>query len=260
MRYVSHGRILLFMALGASFLWGQGTGRRGTTAPTTATPATTPANDATANPGRGGGRGGAAAGATGSEFFDFDPTASQTRLGPNVDGAPAETHQKITVNGQPLAYTAHAGFLPLVERDHRSRGSASILHVLFKGRRQRRFHAPDHVLLRRRSGRLGRLAGIRRSRSETHEAGRRLDGEPRYHPEPGRSGIRQSRGHRLQLPRSAQPRADLLEYRRRHRVARRVCAHLSGPQQPRCLRRSLWPAKTRPPGAWPAWQNTSPST
>jgi carboxypeptidase C (cathepsin A) len=113
MRYVSHGRILLSLALGAtSLLWGQGAGRRGTTAPTTATPATSPAAEPAA--GRGGGRGGAAAGATGSEFFDFDATASQTRLGPNVDGAPAETHQKITVNGQPLAYTARAGFLPLV--------------------------------------------------------------------------------------------------------------------------------------------------
>jgi carboxypeptidase C (cathepsin A) len=111
MRYVSHGRILLSIALGASsLLWGQGAGRRGA-APATATPATTPAAEPA---GRGGGRAGAAAGSTGSEFFEFDPTASQTRLGPNVDGAPAETHQKITVNGQPLAYTARAGFLPLV--------------------------------------------------------------------------------------------------------------------------------------------------
>jgi carboxypeptidase C (cathepsin A) len=29
------------------------------------------------------------------------------------DAAPAETHQKITINGEPLAYTARVGFLPL---------------------------------------------------------------------------------------------------------------------------------------------------
>jgi carboxypeptidase C (cathepsin A) len=117
MHYVSHRRILLSIALGASSLmWGQGTGRRGaaSTPPATGAPAATAPAAEPASTGRGGGRGGAAGTPTGSEFFDFDPTATQTRLGANVDGAPAETHQKITVNGQPLAYTARAGFLPLV--------------------------------------------------------------------------------------------------------------------------------------------------
>jgi len=45
------------------------------------------------------------------DFYNYDPSAG-TSL-PISDAPAAETHQKITVGGQTLAYTAHAGFLPL---------------------------------------------------------------------------------------------------------------------------------------------------
>jgi carboxypeptidase C (cathepsin A) len=56
-----------------------------------------------------GGRGEAGGGAT--EFFNYDTTAG---AGPAIpDSQPAETHQKITLNGEALAYTARAGYMPL---------------------------------------------------------------------------------------------------------------------------------------------------
>src|ERR1700757_4799057 len=65
------------------------------------------------------GRGGRGAGAPATpepasgavEFYNYDSTAAGgAAIG---DPQPAETHQKITANGQPLAYTTHAGYLPL---------------------------------------------------------------------------------------------------------------------------------------------------
>ena len=72
--------------------WGQGGRGRGAAAGQ-------PAPPAAANP----------AGAL--EFFNFDPTAGAGQ--PVAEAAPAESHQKITLNGQAFAYTAHAGHLPL---------------------------------------------------------------------------------------------------------------------------------------------------
>ncbi len=46
-----------------------------------------------------------------SEFFDFDTTAGSEP--PIPDAPPAETHQKITLNGESLAYTTRAGYMPL---------------------------------------------------------------------------------------------------------------------------------------------------
>jgi len=94
---ICNGRILLAIVLGASLAaWGQdGNGRAGRAA----------AQQAPAPPGAPG-RGGAA-----TEFFNFDSTAV---AGPSIpDAPPAETHRKITINGEPLAYTARAGYLPL---------------------------------------------------------------------------------------------------------------------------------------------------
>lgn len=128
-------KVLLAMALGASsLLWGQRGGRGAAaaaaaqaagTAPgtpadssQTATPAATPQTGAAAATGRGTGRGaaGAAAGAEGgsNDFYNFNTAAAQARPDPSVDKPPVETHQKIAVNGQPLAYTARAGFLPVL--------------------------------------------------------------------------------------------------------------------------------------------------
>ena len=122
MRYVRYGNVLLAVAVAASSLvWGQGNGRRGANpAQQTATPAATPQTGAPAaaqpGTGRGGGRGAAGAGVEGgsNEFYNFDPAANQIRTVPNADAPPVETHQKITMNGQPLAYTTRAGFLPVL--------------------------------------------------------------------------------------------------------------------------------------------------
>lgn len=124
---IRSGRILLAMALGVSSLaWGQGSGRRGnpaaqqsgaqqsatqqSSAPTGA-PGTVEPGTA-GRPGAGG-RGGAGIDAP-NEFYNFEANANRSRQDANVDGAPAETHQKITFDGQALAYTARAGFLPVL--------------------------------------------------------------------------------------------------------------------------------------------------
>jgi carboxypeptidase C (cathepsin A) len=60
----------------------------------------------------GGGRGGAQppAGPVG-DFFRFDPT--QTEGAPVKAGEPIVTRHQITVHGETIAYTAHAGFMPI---------------------------------------------------------------------------------------------------------------------------------------------------
>jgi len=114
MRNARCGSMLLaIVAMGASpLLWGQ-RGGRGAAAAAAAqqagTPAATPPPPATGPT--------AAAPAivpvASDEFYNFNPSAAAARPDPNVDKPPVETHQKISVNGQPLAYTASAGFLPL---------------------------------------------------------------------------------------------------------------------------------------------------
>ena len=104
---ICNGRILLSIALAASLsAWGQGgNGRAGRAAAAAQQAAAAPAGTA----GRGGRGGEAGGGAT--EFFNYDPSAGS---GPAIpDAPPAETHQKITLNGDALAYTARAGYLPL---------------------------------------------------------------------------------------------------------------------------------------------------
>ncbi len=75
-----------------------------------AAPAAAAGAPAGAAAGRGGRGGGGAAPST-SEFYNYDTTAAAGA--PIPDGPPTETHQKITVNGEALAYTARAGYLPL---------------------------------------------------------------------------------------------------------------------------------------------------
>ena len=85
MRYLRKGPFLLVITLGLALIaWGQGTGSQA---------------------GRGGRGGGAA------DFYSYDATAASGI--PVPDAKPAETHQKILINGEILAYTAQAGFLPL---------------------------------------------------------------------------------------------------------------------------------------------------
>ena len=109
MLFTCNGRILLVISLGASFVaWGQGgTGRAGRAA--AAQQAPTPAGAPASGAGRGGR--GADAGGAATEFFNYDATAVSGPAIPDVP--PSETHQKITHNGEVLAYTARAGFLSL---------------------------------------------------------------------------------------------------------------------------------------------------
>jgi carboxypeptidase C (cathepsin A) len=84
--------------------WGQGgNGRAGRAA------AQQPAATPPATAGRGAAPAAAPTGAT--DFFTYDTTAGMAPAIP--DSPPAETHQKVSFNGETLAYTARAGFLPL---------------------------------------------------------------------------------------------------------------------------------------------------
>jgi carboxypeptidase C (cathepsin A) len=98
--------MLLVITLVLPFAAGGQGGRAGRAA--AAQPAPTP-QAGTQAAGRGGRDGGGGGGAGG--FYNYDSTAGS---GPAIpDAPPAETHQKITLNGETLAYTARAGYLPL---------------------------------------------------------------------------------------------------------------------------------------------------
>ena len=112
MRYRRTGQILFVITLGIGCTaWGQGgngRGARGAAAQQPGVPANAPAN----TPGRGGRAGADGTGAaTAAEFYNYDTTAGSAPAIP--DAQPTETHQKINVNGEPLAYTARVGYMPL---------------------------------------------------------------------------------------------------------------------------------------------------
>jgi carboxypeptidase C (cathepsin A) len=87
--------------------WGQGGNRAGR--PAAPQQAGAPAGVPASTAGRGGR--GADAGGGAPEFYNYDTTAV---AGPAIpDSEAAESHQKITVNGETLAYTARAGYMPL---------------------------------------------------------------------------------------------------------------------------------------------------
>ncbi|MDR3704033.1 MAG: hypothetical protein P4L56_30570 [Candidatus Sulfopaludibacter sp.] len=105
MRYLRNPQFLFvaMLCLPAA-VWGQG-GRAGRAAAAAAQQAAPPANPT--------GPGAAPAAPTGAagDFFVYDTTAGTGMAIP--DAPPTETHQKITANGEPLAYTARAGYQPL---------------------------------------------------------------------------------------------------------------------------------------------------
>ena len=74
-------------------------------------PAPTAAGPQAGGAGRGGGRGAAGGGAGADGLYAFDPTASSMATLP--DGPPVETHQKVTLDGVAVTYTARAGFIGL---------------------------------------------------------------------------------------------------------------------------------------------------
>jgi carboxypeptidase C (cathepsin A) len=105
----------------SSIAWGQG-GGRGRAAAAAQQAAPPPATGPTAPAGRGG-RGGEAAAA--DDFFTYDTAAATAPAIP--DSPPAETHQKISVNGDTLAYTARTGYLPL----HNATTGQSEAHLFY---------------------------------------------------------------------------------------------------------------------------------
>jgi carboxypeptidase C (cathepsin A) len=121
MRYIRNGQILLVITLGMPFAaWAQGGGRAGRAAaaqqgaaPATAAgaPAAAAGTPAAAGAAGRGGRGGGAAAPSTSEFYNYDTTAGAGA--PVPDSQPTETHQKITLNGEALAYTARVGYIAL---------------------------------------------------------------------------------------------------------------------------------------------------
>jgi carboxypeptidase C (cathepsin A) len=108
---------LPFSAFGQGGRAGRAGAQQGAPQPTQQSaqqPAAQPAAPApTATPQTGaagrGGRGGAGGGT--SEFYDYDTAAATSATIP--DASPKESHQKISINGEALAYTVLAGYLPL---------------------------------------------------------------------------------------------------------------------------------------------------
>jgi carboxypeptidase C (cathepsin A) len=104
MQSIRNVQVVLVIALGLSPAgWGQGGRGRGAQ-----TQQTAPPQNAAGTPA---GRGGRNAGGSAIDFYNYDSTAGSAMAIP--DEPPVETHQKITVGGQALAYTTRAGYMPL---------------------------------------------------------------------------------------------------------------------------------------------------
>jgi len=105
MRCLRKGQFLLAVVLGLPLAaWGQGSAQAGRGAPPQG------AAQQAGAPGSAAGRGGRGGGEA-PDFYNYDATATPGMAIP--DAKPTETHQKITVGGEILAYTARAGYLPL---------------------------------------------------------------------------------------------------------------------------------------------------
>ncbi len=105
MRSIKYIPILLAITVAIS--WGQGGGRGRGNAAQPPAPQTAPATNTPAAPA---GRGGAAP-AAGVDFFAFDAASTSIQTSPET--LPADSHQKIAVNGDTLAYTTRAGYMAL---------------------------------------------------------------------------------------------------------------------------------------------------
>ena len=120
MRDLRNG-IIIFITCMSAIAWGQGQGRRGAAAqqagaqtgaqPPAAQTAQSPGAAAAAPAAGRGGRGAAPAPPATSEFYNFDTSASTEASIP--DAPAAETHQKISLSGETVAYTTRAGYMPL---------------------------------------------------------------------------------------------------------------------------------------------------
>jgi carboxypeptidase C (cathepsin A) len=118
MRFTPIVQLLSVIAL-SSLVWGQG--GRGRGAQTGNQPAAT---NQTGAAGNAAGRGGPGAQPS-NDFYNYDPNVV---TGPPIrEEPPIETHQKITLNGEALAYTARVGFLPL----HNATTGQSEAHLFY---------------------------------------------------------------------------------------------------------------------------------
>jgi carboxypeptidase C (cathepsin A) len=113
MRHIRNAQLALIIISGIPFTaWGQG-GRAGRAQQQAAQQAAQQtAAPPQANAAGRGGRGGAG-GTQGNsnEFYNYDTNAGVEAAIP--DSPPIETHQKIVLNGETVAYTAWAGYMPL---------------------------------------------------------------------------------------------------------------------------------------------------
>ncbi len=115
MRCIRCGQFLLIITLGLSCgAWAQGGSGRGAATQQSGAPGGAVGRGAASQqagaPGGAAGRGGGGGSAT-INFYNYDTSATTGMA--MQDEPPAETHQKISVNGEALAYTARAGHLPL---------------------------------------------------------------------------------------------------------------------------------------------------
>ena len=102
MRWIRNGKFLLVITIGLAYsAWGQGGSSQAGRG------AATQQAGAAGRGARAGGGGGAGAG----DFYNYDAAAGAGMAIPDVP--PAETHQKITIDGQALAYTVRVGYMPL---------------------------------------------------------------------------------------------------------------------------------------------------
>ena len=107
--------------------------------------------------------------AAATEFFNFDSTAV---AGPAIpDAPPAETHQKITVNGEALAYTARAGYLPL-RNATTGQSEAHLFYTCYTKDGVTDAPVRPRIVFPGRRARCGsHLAGVWRLGPEAHEVG-----------------------------------------------------------------------------------------
>ena len=111
MRHTRKIQILLTVILGLPLIAVGQAGRRGAAQAQAQPPAAAPAPPQQAAPPANAGRGGRGAVAAPDDFYDYSTTAGS--VANNSYGPATETHQKITISGQTLAYTASVGYMPL---------------------------------------------------------------------------------------------------------------------------------------------------
>ena len=157
------GRLLFVIILCLSVCaWGQGSGQAARGAPPQQGGAA--AQQAGAQQGGAGAQRGQRGGAVG--FYDYDADGpGRIDSARQAGGVPSEGHDQ----RRDPRLRDPGGIPAAAQRDDGGRRGADLLHVL-RQRRGRRCRVPSaRLLLRRRTGSFGRLAGVRRARPEADE-------------------------------------------------------------------------------------------